>query len=195
MRNHFTPPLWWWCQDALPGGLSHPEALTTEEFCFLDPFRLVPTSQGPPTDGPLNSQPSTLNRPAVPASQGLPPVPTSPFSRPSLQPPASGLQPERCTPSPRRCRPFDADAGKVENDVRPSAVGKKRWLFIGHPEAGWRTAVIYTMIRSCRRYGINPQEYLTDVLQRLPAMTTSQVPELLPVQWRKARQARGAEVP
>lgn len=88
---------------------------------------------------------------------------------------------------------FEIDSNLVENDVRPSAVGKRRWLFIGHPDAGWRSAVIYTLIQSCRRYGINPQEYLTDVLGRLPSMTASQVPELLPEQWRKARQARGAK--
>jgi transposase len=87
---------------------------------------------------------------------------------------------------------FEIDSNLVENDVRPSAVGKKRWLFIGHPNAGWRSAVIYTIIQSCRRYGINPQEYLADVLQRLPSMTSSQVRQLLPDQWRKARQAGGA---
>jgi hypothetical protein len=75
----------------------------------------------------------------------------------------------------------------IKNDVRPSAVGKKRWLFIGHPDAGWRSAVIYTIIQSCRRYGINSQEYLTDILQRLPAMTTSQVPELLPHRWKPSQ--------
>jgi transposase len=79
---------------------------------------------------------------------------------------------------------FEIDSNLVENDVRPSAVGKRRWLFVGHPDAGWRSAVIYTIIQSCRRYGINPQEYLTDVLSRLPAMTTSQVPELLPAHWK-----------
>ena len=79
---------------------------------------------------------------------------------------------------------FEIDSNLVENDVRPSAVGKRRWLFIGHPDAGWRSAVIYTIIQSCRRYGINPQEYLTTVLQRLPSMTTSQVRELLPANWK-----------
>lgn len=82
---------------------------------------------------------------------------------------------------------FEIDSNLVENDVRPSAVGKRRWLFIGHPDAGWRSAVIYTLIQSCRRYQINPQEYLTDVLQRLPAMTTSQVPQLLPHLWKASR--------
>jgi hypothetical protein len=79
---------------------------------------------------------------------------------------------------------FQIDSNLVENDVRPSAVRKKRWLFIGHPDAGWRSAVIYTLIQSCRRYGINPQDYLTDVLHRLPTMTSSQVPELLPANWK-----------
>ena len=78
------------------------------------------------------------------------------------------------------------DNNLVENDVRPSVVGRKRWLFIGHPDAGWRSAVIYTIIQSCRRRGINPQEYLTDVLRRLPSMTNQQVHELLPSRWKPA---------
>jgi transposase len=85
---------------------------------------------------------------------------------------------------------FEIDNNLVENDVRPSAVGRKRWLFIGHPDAGWRSAVIYTIIQSCRRRGINPQEYLTDVLQRLPSMTTREVGQLLPSRWKpRASQA------
>lgn len=85
---------------------------------------------------------------------------------------------------------FEIDSNLVENDVRPSAVGKKRWLFIGHPDAGWRSAVIYTLIQSCRRYGINPQEYLTDVLERLPCMTSSQVRQLLPANWKPCHAKR-----
>ena len=83
---------------------------------------------------------------------------------------------------------FEVDNNLVENDVRPSAVGRKRWLFIGHPDAGWRSAVIYTIIQSCRRHGVNTQEYLTDVLARLPSMTTSQVPDLLPSRWKSRSQ-------
>ena len=83
---------------------------------------------------------------------------------------------------------FEIDNNLVENDVRPAAVGRKRWLFIGHPDAGWRSAVIYTIIQSCRRHGVNTQEYLTDVLARLPAMTTSHVPDLLPSRWKSPRQ-------
>jgi transposase len=79
---------------------------------------------------------------------------------------------------------FEIDNNLVENDVRPSVVGRKRWLFIGHPDAGWRSAVIYTIIQSCRRRGINPQDYLTDVLSRLPSMTNHQVKDLLPSRWK-----------
>jgi transposase len=75
---------------------------------------------------------------------------------------------------------YEIDNNLIENSIRPSAIGKKRWLFIGHPEAGWRSAVIYSIIVSCRRRGINPQEYLTDVLLRLPGQKINRIEELLP---------------
>jgi transposase len=81
------------------------------------------------------------------------------------------------------------DNNNVENEVRPAAVGRRRWLFIGHPDAGWRSAVIYTVIQSCRRRGINPQDYLTDVLSRLPSMTNHQVKDLLPSRWKPTEPA------
>ena len=81
---------------------------------------------------------------------------------------------------------FEIDNNLVENDIRPEVVGRKRWLFIGHPDAGWRSAVIYTIILSCRRRGINPQEYLTAVLRRLPAMKNTEVKDLVPSRWKPA---------
>jgi len=79
---------------------------------------------------------------------------------------------------------FEIDNNLVENDIRPAAVGRKRWLFIGHPDAGWRSAVIYSILGSCRRRGLNPQEYLTDVLGRLPSTKITEIHELLPGQWK-----------
>jgi hypothetical protein len=70
-----------------------------------------------------------------------------------------------------------------ENSIRGPVVGRKRWLFIGHPDAGWRSAGLYSFILSCRRRGINPQEHLTDVLSRLPAMNITRIGELLPGRW------------
>jgi hypothetical protein len=79
---------------------------------------------------------------------------------------------------------FEIDNNLVENAIRPTAVGRKRWLFIGHPDAGWRSAVIYSIIASCRRRGINPQDYLTDVLRRLPGQKINRIDELLPGNWK-----------
>lgn len=82
---------------------------------------------------------------------------------------------------------YQIDNNLIENSIRPSCVGKRRWLFIGHPQAGWRSAVIYSLLQSCRRRSIEPQEYLTDVLQRLPAMKNTEIDQLLPENWKKAR--------
>ncbi len=79
---------------------------------------------------------------------------------------------------------FEIDNNLVEVSIKSPVIGRKRWLFIGHPDAGWRSAVIYSFIISCRRRGINPQEYLTDILSRLPSMNITQISELLPANWK-----------
>jgi len=81
------------------------------------------------------------------------------------------------------------DNNACENSIRPTAVGKKIFLFIGHPEAGQRSAVIYSVLGSCRRHGINPAEYLQDVFERLPKAKSSEVPALTPAAWVKAKRA------
>ena len=81
----------------------------------------------------------------------------------------------------------EIDNNLVENAIRPTAIGKKNWLFIGDAGAGERSAIIYTIIESCRRREIDPYTYLRDVLTRLPKMTTSQIPDVTPEAWSKAR--------
>jgi len=83
----------------------------------------------------------------------------------------------------------EIDNNLVENAIRPTAIGKKNWLFIGDAGAGERSAIIYTVIESCRRRGIDPLGYLRDVLTRLPHMTNRQIPEVTPEAWAKARRA------
>lgn len=84
---------------------------------------------------------------------------------------------------------LEIDNNLVENAIRPTAVGKKNWLFFGGPDAGQRGAIIYTLLESCRRRGINQREYLHDVLTRLPSMKITKVAELTPANWCAARQA------
>ena len=80
---------------------------------------------------------------------------------------------------------LEIDNNLVENCIRPTAVGKKNWLFFGDAEAGDRSAIIYTLIESCRRRGIDPYEYLRDVFARLPNSTNWQIKDLTPEAWAK----------
>jgi transposase len=83
----------------------------------------------------------------------------------------------------------ELDNNLVENAIRPTALGKKNWLFFGSEEAGQRSAVIYTLIENCRLHSVEPQAYLKDVLQRLPDTTNQQVDQLTPLKWKQARES------
>jgi transposase len=83
---------------------------------------------------------------------------------------------------------LEIDSNLIENSIRPSALGKKNFLFIGHPEAGERSTVIYTLLGSCRRHGLNPFDYLKDLFTRLPAAKITQIKEFTPAARAKARQ-------
>jgi transposase len=67
---------------------------------------------------------------------------------------------------------------------------KKNFLFVGHPQAGQRSAVIYSVLGSCRRHGANPAQYLRDLFERLPRAKTSEVKTLTPAAWAKAKRAQ-----
>lgn len=75
---------------------------------------------------------------------------------------------------------LEIDNNLVENAIRPTAIGKKNWLFIGEAEAGQRSAVIYTIIESCKRRGLEPYAYLREVLTRLPHLTNHQIKDITP---------------
>ncbi len=81
---------------------------------------------------------------------------------------------------------IEIDNNPVENAIRPTALGKKNWLFVGDADAGERSAILYTLIENCRRRGIDPYAYLKDVLTRLPRMTNHQIHAVAPSAWAKA---------
>lgn len=76
-----------------------------------------------------------------------------------------------------------ADNNLTENAIRPSAIGKKNWLFMGDPQTGSRAATFYTLIGNCHREGINATAYLTDIFTRLPTETNQTVHRLTPKAW------------
>jgi transposase len=84
------------------------------------------------------------------------------------------------------------DNNLVENCIRPTALGKKNWLFFGDADAGQRSAILYTIIESCRCRGIDPHAYLRDVLTRLPSMTNWQVKDITPEAWAKTSRCSAA---
>jgi transposase len=81
----------------------------------------------------------------------------------------------------------EIDNNLVENAIRPTAIGKKNWLFMGEAGAGQRGAIIYTLIETCRKRSIDPYAYLRDVLTLLPTLKNSQISEVTPEAWAKAQ--------
>jgi hypothetical protein len=81
---------------------------------------------------------------------------------------------------------LEIDNNLVENAIRPTAIGKKNWLFVGEAGAGQRGAILYSIVESCRRRGLDPDAYLRGVLSRLPRMTNHQIPEITPEAWAKS---------
>lgn len=73
---------------------------------------------------------------------------------------------------------FEIDNNGVENAIRPSAIGKKNWLFIGDEDAGDRPAIVYSLLGSCRRLGINPHQYFPSVLKTLCGLKVKGLQEL-----------------
>ena len=79
---------------------------------------------------------------------------------------------------------FRIDNNVAERAVRPLAIGRKNWLFIGG-DGGLPTAsVLLSLCASAKRHGLNPWAYLTDVLTRMATKPTDLTP-LLPDHWAK----------
>ena len=84
---------------------------------------------------------------------------------------------------------LEIDNNGAERALRVVAVGRRNWLFTGTIEAGQRAAVIYSLIETCKRRGIDPFVYLRDVLTRLPLTAGDQLRRLLPREWQASRAA------
>jgi transposase len=87
--------------------------------------------------------------------------------------------------------PIDNNA--AENAVRPLAVGRKNWLFVGSQQAGERAAVVLSLIESAKLNGHDPWAYLKDVFERLPTLKQRDLAQLLPHNWRPPGNAATAD--
>jgi len=77
--------------------------------------------------------------------------------------------------------PIDNNA--AENAMRPLAVGRKNWLFVGSQQAGVRAGNILSLIESAKLNGHDPWAYLKDVFERLPTLKNRDLAQLLPHNW------------
>jgi len=80
-----------------------------------------------------------------------------------------------------RLRP---DNNLAENAIRPVAIGRKNWLFVGSEKGGKAAALFMSLVKSCKDCGINPWEYLDDILRRIMNHPVTRLRELLPDQWK-----------
>jgi transposase len=75
------------------------------------------------------------------------------------------------------------DNNHLEQQIKPWAMGRKAWMFVGSELAGQRAAVVMSLVQSARLNGHDPLAYLRDVLERMPTMLNSRLDELLPHRW------------
>ena len=78
---------------------------------------------------------------------------------------------------------LNIDNNPVENSIRPVAIGRKNYLFCGSHEAAQRTAMLYSLLGTCKLHGVNPFTWLKNILERTPTFPINQIKELLPHRW------------
>jgi transposase len=78
---------------------------------------------------------------------------------------------------------YRIDNNGAENGVRPLALGRKNYLFCGNHEAARRTAIIYSLLGTCKINSINPTQWLTDVFNKILDTKVNDITKLLPQEW------------
>lgn len=76
----------------------------------------------------------------------------------------------------------------AERGLRGVALGRRNWTFAGSLGGADRTAVMSTMIMTCRLNDVDPKAWLADVLARIANLPTSRLHELLPWEWKRPRE-------
>lgn len=79
------------------------------------------------------------------------------------------------------------DNNPAERAIRPLAIGRKNWLFLGSEKSGEAAATLLSLVQTCRALDINPRVYLEDVARRIMGHSSQKLHELLPDEWLKAQ--------
>ncbi len=86
----------------------------------------------------------------------------------------------------KRLRPYldhgflEIDNNSAERAMKPIAIGRKNYLFVGSEGGGKSAAIAYTLIETAKLNGVDPQAWLTDVLGRIADHKITRLDELMP---------------
>jgi transposase len=75
---------------------------------------------------------------------------------------------------------LNIDNNPVENSIRPVALGRKNYLFAGSHEAAQRSAMLYSLLSTCKMHGIEPFNWLRNTLEKIAEHPINRIKELLP---------------
>jgi transposase len=85
---------------------------------------------------------------------------------------------------------YRIDNNLVENTIRPLALGRKNYMFCGNHDAAENAAIMYSLLGCCAASDVNPREWLTDVMTKIPYYNNDyslDLADLLPHNWKAAR--------
>jgi hypothetical protein len=85
------------------------------------------------------------------------------------------------------------DNNGAEQALRPIVLGRRNWLFAGSEAAAHRTAILCSLVQTCKHLHINPFVYLRDVIERVSTHPARLVLELTPREWKRLRRDSGAQ--
>ena len=75
---------------------------------------------------------------------------------------------------------YEIDNNMIENSIWPVALGRKNYLFAGSHEGAQRAAIRYSFLGTCKINNIEPFEWLSTILKRIPDHSIQRLEELLP---------------
>ena len=78
---------------------------------------------------------------------------------------------------------LEIDNNLVENEIRPVALGRKNYMFAGSHDGARRAALLYTIVANAKLQGIEPFNYLRDVLRRISDYPVKQIEDLMAENW------------
>lgn len=81
------------------------------------------------------------------------------------------------------------DNNAAERAIRPLTLGRKNYLFFGSDTGGRTAAILYSLVASAKRHGLDPFFYLRDVLAVIGATPISKLDQFLPDRWRQQQLA------